>query len=369
MTDGLERGNGAGLSKRQSPTPARLLALHLPQFHPIPENDEWWGKGFTEWTNVARAKPRYPGHYQPHVPADLGFYDLRLSESLDAQADLAREHGIEGFVFWHYWFGDGKVLLDQPVQRWITSGTPAFGFALAWANQSWTGHWHGGPKRVLIEQSYPGPDDEVRHFQYLLPAFTDPRYLTVDGRPIFYVFRGESLPSPERFVEAWQSMAAKAGLPGLYLVAEMNDPLGRATFRDPWAAGFDAAVDLRLPAERGRRAMLTMRALRKVGLPEIYPYASKPLQRAPFDPARPIHPSLVPNWDNTPRAGRNGLVLHGATPSLFRRHVSAAFDFVQSAPIDRRLVFVKSWNEWAEGNHLEPDFRHGKGFLDALAQS
>jgi hypothetical protein len=345
---------------------ARFLALHLPQFHPIPENDDWWGKGFTEWTNVARARRRYPGHYQPHVPADLGFYDLRLPEALAAQAALARAHGVEGFVFWHYWFGNGNVLLDQPIQQWIQSGSPDFGFALAWANQSWTGHWHGGPKRVLMEQTYPGLEDEKRHFEYLLPAFSDPRYLKVDGRPIFYIFRGESLPNPAGFVDTWRSMAEQAGLPGLYLVAELNDPLGRSTFSDPWAAGFDASVDLRLPADRSRRATIAMKVMRKLGLPEIYPYASEPLLRNPFDPTRPTHPSVVPGWDNTPRAGRNGLVLHGSTPALFRRHVDAAVAHVQPAAPDRRIVFVKSWNEWAEGNHLEPDHRHGLSYLEAL---
>ncbi len=136
---------------------ARVFALHLPQFHPVPENDEWWGRGFTEWTNVARARRLYPGHYQPHVPADLGFYDLRLSETLHAQADLARQHGVEGFLFWHYWFGDGRRILERPVELWLKEG-PEFGFALAWANQTWSGHWHGTERRVLIEQRYPGPE-------------------------------------------------------------------------------------------------------------------------------------------------------------------------------------------------------------------
>ena len=227
---------------------ARALALHLPQFHPIPENDEWWEPGFTEWTNVARAKPRFPGHYQPHLPADLGFYDLRLVESLRAQADLAARYGLEGFIFWHYWFA-GRRILERPLELWRGPDGPEFGFALAWANQTWSGHWHGTEKRVLIEQTYPTGDDEA-HFASLLPSFTDPRYITIDGKPLFYLFRGEDLPEPKRFVDRWQSLAQGAGLPGLFLVAEVNDPLGRSTYDDPIADGFDAGIDLQLPARR-----------------------------------------------------------------------------------------------------------------------
>ena len=177
---------------------ARALTLYLPQFHPTPENDEWWGRGFTEWTNVARAKKRFLGHYQPHVPADLGFYDLRVPETLYAQADLARCHGVEGFVFWHYWFG-GRRMLERPVDLYLAEG-PDFGFALAWANQTWKGHWHGVAKQTLIEQTYPSGDDD-RHFDALLPAFMDHRYIRVDGKPLLYIFRGEDLPDPRRCLE------------------------------------------------------------------------------------------------------------------------------------------------------------------------
>src|SRR3954467_6790017 len=171
----------------------KLISFYLPQFHPIPENDEWWGRGFTEWTNTARATPLFRGHYQPHVPADLGFYDLRLPELRAAQAKLAREHGVEGFCYYHYWFA-GRRILERPFDEVLASGQPDFPFCLNWANQTWTGNWHGAPNRVLIEQTYPGMDDHCRHFDALLPAFADQRCMKVDGRPLFVVYRPRELP-------------------------------------------------------------------------------------------------------------------------------------------------------------------------------
>jgi lipopolysaccharide biosynthesis protein len=165
----------------------RIIALYLPQYHPIPENDAWWGKGFTEWTNTAKARPLFRGHYQPHVPADLGFYDLRVPETRLAQATMAREYGIEGFCYYHYWFA-GTRLIERPFNEVLASGQPDFPFCLCWANQTWTGAWHGLMNQILIEQTYPGTDDHRRHFDTLLPAFLDRRYMTVDGKPIFVFF-------------------------------------------------------------------------------------------------------------------------------------------------------------------------------------
>ena len=190
---------------------ARVIALYLPQFHPIPENDEWWGKGFTEWTNTAKAKPLFRGHIQPHLPADLGFYDLRAPETRMAQAEMAREHGIEGFSYWHYWFA-GKRLLERPFNEVLQSGEPDFPFCLGWANETWTGIWHGSPGRVLIEQTYPGIEDYKRHFQVVLEAFEDPRYMTVDGKPIFMIYMPKKLPNPREFTDCWRELADKAGL-------------------------------------------------------------------------------------------------------------------------------------------------------------
>jgi lipopolysaccharide biosynthesis protein len=347
---------------------ARSVAFYLPQFHPIRENNEWWGPGFTEWTNTATGRPLFPGHAQPHIPADLGFYDLRLPESREAQAELARQYRVEAFCYWHYWFA-GRRILERPYTEMLTSGRPDFPFCLGWANQTWSGVWHGAPDRVLIEQTYPGPDDDRRHFDHVVPAFRDPRYLRVDGKPLFYIFRPELLPDPPAFVERWQAMALAAGLEGLYLVAELSDLLGRGiVYREFEENGFDAGVYVRLPAQTNLWSTAKMRFGRKLlRWPERYPYAPEFLAPPSTLNRDRTHPCVYPNWDNTPRSGRQGLVITGSTPEAFRDHVRAAVDSLASRPHQHRLLFIKSWNEWAEGNYLEPDLEHGKGFLQVLA--
>ena len=336
---------------------ARVIAFYLPQFHPIPENDEWWGPGFTEWTNVGQARRFYPGHYQPRVPADLGYYDLRVPETRAAQADMAAAHGVEAFCYWHYWFA-GEQLLERPFDEVLKSGEPDFPFCLGWANQTWTGVWHGAPNRILIEQTYPGVEDHERHFHALLDAFTDDRYLKVDGRPLFYVYKPRLLPDARQFADTWRRLAEREGLPGMYLVAEADETWSTAEH------GFDEKVVVKLPRLTPRS--LPRRLLRKVSpLPVIASYTS--VQQRLIDTYSPTTlPCVLPNWDNTPRSGRRGAVLHGSTPALFREMVERAVDAVAGRPADERLVFVKSWNEWAEGNHLEPDLRYGMGYLEAL---
>lgn len=346
------------------------MAFYLPQFHPIPENDLWWGAGFTEWTNTAKARKLFPGHQQPHLPSDLGFYDLRLPEARAAQSDLAQRHGIAAFAYWHYWFGGGQRILERPFAEVLALKEPSVPFVLAWANQSWTGTWHGEPDRVLMEQTYPGPEDDQNHFDAIVDAFRDDRYLTVDGRPIFYVFNPHELPSAGEFVDRWQAMARAAGLPGLYLVAEVSDLGGGGPrYVTAEADGFDAGVYMRIPSLKTRTTVTRMRLVRKtLGGPEIYPYAAEPLPRpAPYDSA--FHqPCVYPNWDNTPRSGRNGLVLTGSSPEAFRPHLREAIDHVRDRPAQERLVWIKSWNEWAEGNYLEPDQQHGSRWLEVVGE-
>lgn len=346
---------------------SRVIAFYLPQFHPIPENDRWWGKGFTEWTNTAKAKPHFAGHYQPHVPADLGFYDLRLPESRAAQASMAREYGIEAFCYYHYWFA-GKELLERPFREVLASGEPDFPFCLCWANQTWTGIWHGAPDRILIEQTYPGEDDHRRHFDALLPAFSDRRYVRVDGKPLFVIFDPSDLPGPRKTLDFWRELAHEAGLPGLHLVA--------VTIR-PWdfsGHGFDAAIPYKLPGRadwypwsKPIRKITRYIELRR-GIPTVYPYAKVAPSLLPDDMDRNVYPCVIPNWDNSPRSGTSGLVLHGATPELFRSHLRHGLNLVRNHPPQQRFLFIKSWNEWAEGNHLEPDLRYGLGYLEVLRE-
>jgi hypothetical protein len=377
---------------------ARVIAFYLPQYHPIPENDLWWGKGFTEWTNVAKARPLFPGHYQPRIPADLGFYDLRVPETRFAQAEMARKHGIEGFCYWHYWFA-GERLLERPFREVLRTGEPKFPFCLGWANQSWTGIWHGAPHRVLKAQTYPGLDDHRAHFYTLLEAFADERYMTVEGKPIFIVYAPFEIPEVERVTDFWRSLAAKAGLKGLHLVAHFNAAADLPAWR-PSDGGFDAAIIVSLwrvmvdvavsgPRRISRRlssssnrgiagaARFAMTALRR-GFRTVYKSTlRRPMNIHMYADAVPYfvrqdsmgfeyYPCIIPNWDNTPRSGLDGVVLHNSTPELFRTQVAMAVNRVRSLPDERRIIFVKSWNEWAEGNHLEPDLKFGTRYLEVL---
>jgi len=360
--------NDAALPDQKSP--ARLIAFYLPQYHPIPENDEWWGRGFTEWTNAAKAKPLFRGHYQPHVPADLGFYDLRVPETRIAQAEMARKYGIEAFCYYHYWFA-GKRLIDRPFNEVLASGEPDFPFCLCWANQTWSGIWHGKPDRVLIEQTYPGMEDHRRHFETLLPAFLDKRYLKVDGKPLFMVNCSRDLPDSPRVLEFWRELAIKAGLPGLFFVGEHWEPDW-----DPKPYGYDAAVTIGLWTWRYKWASwdqplkkVTQKVNHLSGRPRVYLY-EKIIEHliAESIPGIENYPCVIPNWDNTPRSGRNGLVLHDSTPQLFRLHLRQALDRMRDVPSEHRIVFVKSWNEWAEGNHLEPDLKDGLRYLEVLRE-
>lgn len=349
---------------------ARAIAFHLPQFHPTPENDRWWGKGFTEWTNTAKAKPLFRGHYQPHVPADLGFYDLRLPESRAAQAELAREYGVEGFCYYHYWFG-GRRILERPVDEILSSGEPDFPFCLCWANHSWNSIWQGAPDKILIEQTYPGMEDHAAHFDYLLKAFGDDRYVTVDGKPLFMVYEPRNIPDVQRVTDYWRERALQAGLKGLHLVGVAHhDPLW-----DPRDFGFDACMMQKLPPKNGRVPWRFPDAKFKVLLGggrhklTVYTYEEMiPFLLRKNDADFMDYPCVLPNWDNTPRTGMNGLVFHGATPELFRCHLGEAFSKVADHAPENKILFIKAWNEWAEGNHLEPDLKFGRGFLEVLRQ-
>jgi hypothetical protein len=359
-------------SRNQPARKARVIPFYLPQFHPIPENDSWWGKGFTEWTNVAKAKPLFPEHTQPRLPGSLGFYDLRVPEVRAAQAEMALAHGIEGFCYWHYWFGLGRRLLERPIREVVESGSPAFPFCLAWANESWTGIWHGCPNRMLMEQKYAGRDDYEGHFHSIERMLADSRYITMGGAKIFVVYRPFDLPNTLEFTDCWRQLADQAGIGPLHFIA--------GQFKKEWISlppGFDSAIVheatplgmvYRMPKEIVNSARNLQH--RANHWPQVWPYQD--LIKSALPPVDTLgfcnHPCIFPNWDNTPRSGANGFVFEGACPELFVELVVAALRYVETKPADQRLVFVKSWNEWAEGNCLEPDSVHGLGYLQAIAQ-
>jgi hypothetical protein len=346
---------------------ARTIAFYLPQYHPIPENDRVWGKGFTEWTHVTTAKPLFEGHHQPNLPGELGFYDLRLPEARAAQADLARSHGIEGFCYWHYWLGNGRRLLERPFEEVLHSGNPNFPFCLAWANHSWHGRFFGS-KKIQIEQEYPGREDYIDHFNYLLRAFSDSRYIMVNGKPLIYIFAPKALPEPKLLVDLWQDLAIKNGLNGLHMVGEA---LSEDECKD---LGFDAYAYSRHRAIGGDKSQLLNEQMANqkgiLNAPRhfsVFPYelAKQYFLKPGVSPINEI-PSVVPNWDSTPRLGADGVVIYGSTPSLFQDHLKEALEKVRYKPAEQRILFVKSWNEWAEGNYLEPDLRNGTAYLEIL---
>jgi lipopolysaccharide biosynthesis protein len=362
-------------------TRARLIAFYLPQFHPIPENDLWWGNGFTEWTSVARARPLFPGHRQPNLPADLGFYDLRVPEVRQAQADMARAHGIEGFCYWHYWFGNGRRLLERIFNEVLESGKPDFPFCLAWANESWNRSWQGQANQTLIEQTYPGDADYRAHFQFLLRAFRDPRYIRVDGKPLFVIYNPHKLPDARNVIAGWKKMALEAGLPGLFVPGVCHEDVsleehGLDARIPPQPATFMELKKDGRPATRPPRIVRAMKKIwnmltPRVAMPNIYSYRRKAdiLVNLPPCDSRVI-PCAMPNWDYTPRSRKldRCVVFRDASPELYRRVLRKALADVAGRPPDQRLVFLKSWNEWAEGNHLEPNEHFGHAFLQVTKE-
>jgi Glycosyltransferase WbsX len=336
----------------------------------------WWEKGFTEWTNVTKAKPLFHGHHQPNLPADLGFYDLRVPETRIAQAELARKYGIEGFCYWHYWFGNGKRILERPFNEVLKSGEPDFPFCLGWANHTWPGSWNGNSERVLALQTYPGKEDYKAHFEVVVEAFADDRYMKVYGKPIFLIFLPVDLPNSIEFTDYWRELADKAGFPGLYLIGLSSD-----TSWNPQQHGFDAFTSHppkdvldRIPNTIVDRVLLkickknmkqTLKEL--LPIPNIYKYDRAIDYMIPNVIFKEkFYPSIIPNWDNTPRNGINGIVIQGHNPELFRKHLNAGIRYVEQREPEQKILFVKSWNEWAEGNYLEPDRRFGKAFLEVV---
>lgn len=367
-----------------------IIAFYLPQFYPFKENNEWWGKGFTEWTNVAKAKPLFKGHNQPRIPADLSFYDLRVAQVREEQAQLAAKAGVTAFCYWHYWFGNGKRLLSQVFDEVLESGKPDFPFCLGWANHSWFAKtWNKDTKdKLLIEQTYPGIDDAREHFSFLLKAFKDERYVKIDGKPFLFIFDPKALPAS--YIEHFDIWAKEAGFPGLYLVANLKPFEQKEEFL---SNGYSAVLinriiqysklDSKIDQQKSRIVQLRYK-YKSIDLllkfrrwcidslskqkPTIVDYESfYPQLVTQEEYSERVIPQLVPQWDHTPRSGMYGLAWINATPNHFYNHAKQVLQAVKEK--QNKVIILKSWNEWGEGNYMEPDTTYGHGFIEALSKA
>ena len=364
----------------------RYIAFYLPQYHPIPENDEWWGVGFTEWRNVVKARPRFSEHYQPHLPADIGFYDLRLPEVRRMQAAMALANGLSGFCYYHYWF-NGKLVLERPLEEVLSSNEPDFPFCVCWANENWTRAWDGLTRDVLLKQTY-DLDDAEKHALYLGDFMSDSRYITIDGKPVIIIYRPDSIPDPKVYFDVWRDTLSNAfGIKDIYIIGVQS---GLVKFNDEEIidAGYDAVLDFQpnredfpTPSTAMRHAVESARKCLPDGvfqkiksvvkIENIIDYKKmvyeKLIQREwPLNYIR--MPVVFPSWDNTARRD-SPTVIQNLDASIFLDWLNAAKNQVDSYPDEEKVVFINAWNEWAEGCHLEPDLKNGKMFLEALKKS
>ncbi|WP_185126880.1 glycosyltransferase WbsX family protein [Chryseobacterium lactis] len=358
------------------------LAFYLPQYHPIPENDEWWGKGFTEWTNVGKAKPLFEGHEQPICPADLGYYDLRVPEVREQQAQMARDYGIHGFIYYHYWFGNGKQLLERIANEVLETGKPDFPFCFCWANETWSGIWHGLTSKILAEQTYPSDEDIISHFNYLLPFFKDKRYIKVDNKPLLMIYCPEHLQKGDpNYIKKFRKLAKENGFDDLYIMASNKQP----DELDYDSMGYDGKVSHAfqkawIPYIQGKEyisgAQYYKRRLKGIlGIKEKE--KDKPKVRTQdialiadqmqYTNANvETFPMVLSNWDNTPRSGYNGVILTNNSPLVFRKQLNKAVEFLSKKDHSENFLILKSWNEWAEGNILEPDLKNGFSYIEEV---
>jgi hypothetical protein len=362
--DQLERMAKVASDENAPPVDVRLIAFYLPQFHPVPENDRWWGPGFTDWQNVAKAAPLFEGHYQPRLPGALGFYDLRLDEIRHRQVELARSHGLHGFCYYYYWF-NGRRILEHPLNRYIADPKIDFPFCICWANENWSRRWDGGNSEVLLVQEHDTASD-MKFIREVIPLFKDPRYIRVNGMPLLVLYRADLLKAPTATTEGWREECIKAGLPGLHLCAAQTFDIG-----DPRPYGFDSACEF--PPHKHAIGHITHE---QRGLPDDfkgwicdYELVARHSLTAPV-PDYPLYRGLFPSWDNTARKRNGALIFHRADASRYEYWLRGLVSYTRQNLVgDQRIIFINAWNEWAEGAHLEPDLKNGSAYLEATRRA
>lgn len=344
----------------------RLVAYYLPQFHPFSENDEWWGKGFTEWTNVTKAQPMFCGHYQPHLPADLGFYDLRVPEVRNQQIEMAKAHGIDAFCYHFYWFS-GKRLMERPLDDMLADPDSDMPFCLCWANENWTRRWDASEHMVLIAQRYLA-EDPLNSIKAMEPYLRDPRYLTHQGKKLIVIYRPQHLPDSAAWMETWRAYARETGLGELHLVCALTH--GNWSYKK---YGFDSGVEFP-PHNIGGVSMSIMPQLGfnqtfSGPCPDYSDVAELYLNRDRGEETD-VFRCVYPSWDNTARRKALALITINATPDNYEYWLHRTIQETEREfPDEDRLVFINAWNEWAEGCHLEPDHKFGDGYLKATARA
>jgi len=358
-------GSAAATGDKGDATPdVRLIAFYLPQFHPVAENDRWWGPGFTDWRNVVRASPLFDGHYQPHLPGELGFYDLRIDEVRRRQVEMARAHGIHGFCYYYYWF-NGRRILEHPLDRYVADPSIDFPFCICWANENWSRRWDGGNSEVLLVQEHDTASD-MKFIRDVIPLFKDPRYIRVNGMPLLVLYRADLLKFPAQTAAGWREECEKAGLPGVHLCAAQTFEIS-----DPRPFGFDSACEF--PPHRHAVGQITQ-DLR--GLPGNfkgwvcdYELVARHSLTAPV-PDYPLYRGLFPGWDNSARKREQALVFHNADPHRYEYWLRGLVEYTRQNLVgDQRMIFINAWNEWAEGAHLEPDLKYGPAYLEATLRA
>ena len=340
----------------------KLIAFYLPQFHPVEVNDKAWGKGFTEWTNVSKAIPQFQGHYQPRLPGELGFYDLRIEDVQKRQLELARQHGIYGFCYYHYWFA-GKRVMERPVQQILANKELNLPFCLCWANENWTRRWDGGDGDVLLRQEHSLKDD-VEFIQEVDPVLKDGRYIRIDGKPLLILYRPMLLPDPAATARCWREYGRENGIGELYIV-------GVAAFglSDYEPIGFDGLVQFPPHNIKNHDISATKTFYNLDFRGEVLDYTRAAAESlSDLDPNKSVFPGVMMEWDNEARKPGRGVVYHGCTPEIYQQWLDAACHYViENKGENERFVFINAWNEWAEGTYLEPDRKHGYAYLSATA--